>query len=164
MPRTLHRRWALALSAGLCSALSAAQLPPPPPPGFPHYVQDLQRAFNDRSLDAYARLFDAKVQVFVDGTLVASDRAAYLKRIRSEFARNLVIRSMSWAQGSQILVMDQVIGCIPLKQVHGVYAHPCYQARAVRYDLGNDHKIAAVHILTAENAWNMHPSDEQTDQ
>lgn len=141
-------------------AVLAAQLPPPPPPGSPNYVQLLEDSYNNRSMKDYGALFAENVTVYVDGKIVAKDREAFLQRVQSEFDRNLHIHSMSWAQGSQVLVMDQVMGCIPLKPSPGAVYHPCYEARATRYDLGDDHKIVAVHMLQADRAWNMHLSVE----
>ena len=150
--------------AAMCFALAptvlSAQLPPPPPPGFPNYVQLLQDSYNNRSLKDYSALFDENVKTYVDGKIVSTDRDSLLKRVKSEFDNNQYVQSMSWAQGSQIIVMDQVTGCIPKKPNAGAVYHPCYKARAVRYDLGDNNKITAVHVLEANRAWNMHPGTQ----
>lgn len=113
-------------------------------------------ASNKRDIAAYGNMFREDVKVFVDGALVASGRPLYLDRIKTEFKRNLYVSTLSWAQGSQILVMQAVRGCIPEQpEPHTVY-HGCGWAIAVRYDLADDHKISEVHILEAERAWNMH--------
>ena len=96
----------------------------------------------------------------MDGKIVSTDRDSLLKRVKSEFDNNQYVQSMSWAQGSQIIVMDQVTGCIPKKPNAGAVYHPCYKARAVRYDLGDNNKITAVHVLEANRAWNMHPGTQ----
>ena len=150
------------LASTVCAALwpfhvALAQPAPPPPPGFPEYVHLLDEFYNKRDISAYANLFREDVKVFVDGSQVASSRVQYLKRIKAEFERNLTVYTLSWAQGSEILAMQSVNGCVPVQpDPHTVY-HGCHWALAVRYDLADDKKIASVHILEAERAWNMHP-------
>lgn len=150
-------RYVAALSAlAVVPTASNAQPPPPPPPGFPDYVRLLSDAYNRRDSAAYGELFQEEVTVYVDGTLVASTRTEYLARIQSEFDANMHTRPLSWAQGSQIMVMEEVTGCIPVNPRPSVVYHGCTQARAVRYDLSGGHKIGAVHILRADRAWNIH--------
>ncbi|WP_267393941.1 MULTISPECIES: hypothetical protein [unclassified Sphingomonas] len=155
-------RKAILASASTVSAIFlfthnvSAQLPPPPPPGFPDYVHLLDDAYNKQDIIAYGNLFREDVRVFVDGLLVASGRPLYLERIKAEFKRNLYVSTLSWAQGSQILTMQSVRGCIPEHPDPNTVYHGCGWAVAVRYDLAGDHKIAAVHILEAEQAWNIH--------
>lgn len=149
----------LVMSASLVSSTSVfAQPAPPPPPGFRHYVHLLDNSYNKRDIEAYGSLFQDQVRVFVDGSLVASGRASYLIRIRAEFARNLHVSTTSWAQGSQILAMQVVSGCIPEHPDPNTLHHGCGWAMAVRYDLADDGKIASVHILEANQTWNMHPA------
>jgi hypothetical protein len=136
-----------------------AQPAPPPPPGMPAYVTLLEEAFNGRKLDAYAALFQQDVKVYRNGVLIAADQKSFRDLIRTEFDRNLHVTHLSWAQGNQILVMEQVQGCIPTNINPGVSYHPCYSARAIRYDLANDRLISAVHILDADSAWNIHPAN-----
>ena len=155
----IERRWqwyfALSSLAILPAAL-VAQPMPLPPPGFPDYVNLLSRAYNDRDLKAYGDLFREDVKVYSDGVPIASDRAAFLVRIESEFQRNLRVRPLSWAQGSQILVMEEIDGCVPSQpDPHTVY-HVCSEARSIRYGLADDYRIKDVHILEADRAWNMH--------
>lgn len=150
------------LASTVCAILwpyhvALAQPAPPPPPGFPEYVRLLDEFYNKRDISAYGSLFREDVKVFVDGSLVASDRALYLKRIQSEFLRNLTVSTLSWAQGSEILAMQSVNGCVPVRPDPLTIYHGCHWALAVRYDLANDHKIASVHILEAQGAWNIHP-------
>lgn len=152
---------AVAIFAGVFSLNAAfAQPAPPPPPGFPDYVHVLDDAYNARNIPAYGDLFREDVRVFVDGSLVASGRASYLQRAQSEFRRNLHVSTFSWAQGSQILAMQAVSGCIPVRPDPNTVYHGCHWVIAVRYDLSDDHKIASVHILEAERAWNMHPTSD----
>ena len=134
-----------------------AQPAPPPPPGFPEYVRLLDEFYNKRDISAYGNLFREDVKVFVDGSLVASGKISYLKRIQAEFRRNLTVSTLSWAQGSEILAMQSVHGCVPVWPDPHTNYHGCQWALAVRYDLADDHKIASVHILEAEGAWNIHP-------
>jgi hypothetical protein len=135
----------------------AAQPAPPPPPGFPDYVRLLDDAYNMRDIAAFGDLFQPDVKVFQDGSLIAADLPSYLKIIKSEFESNLHLLTVSWAQGSQIMVMRKVTGCIPDRPQPNIVHHGCQWTVAVRYDLDEHHKIASVHILTAERAWNMHP-------
>ena len=148
---------ALAVSAIMvCVHGAAAQPAPPPPPGFPDYVRLLDDAYNNHDIVAYGDLFRPDVKVFIDGSLVAPDRRSYLTRIQAEFRRNLHVSTMSWAQGSQLLVLQEISGCIPEQPDPRTVYHGCGWAIAVRYDLADDHKIASVHILEAERTWNMH--------
>ena len=126
----------------------------------PDYIGLLERSFNERDIAAYASLFTENVTVFVDGSLVASDRASYMKIIQAEFDQNIHISTLSWAQGSQLLVMQMVSGCIPLHPNPGTIYHGCQWAIAARYDLASDGKMASVHILDARQAWNMHATGE----
>ena len=152
-------RWLPVLASTILFVFPAvllAQPPPPPPPGFPDYVHLLDEAYNSRDLKAYANLFRQDVHVYVQGKLVASSRNELIARVRSEFEGNLHLRTLSWAQGGQILTMEEVIGCIPVQPDPNTVYHGCYKARAVRYDLADNHQIEAVYILEANNAWNMH--------
>ena len=154
----------LSLIVMLVPATSIAQPPPPPPPGMPDYHTLLQNSYNERRLDAYGDLFAVAVHVYAEGKLVAESRSELLARIKAEFDRNLHLSLLSWAQGNQLLIMEEVMGCIPANPSPNVVYHGCPGARAVRYDLGNDGKIIAVHILDAERAWNMHPTAPQADR
>jgi len=148
---------ALVLSILAASASSSgAQPPPPPPPNFPEFVSLLDNAYNSRNLAAYGSLFHTDVKVYVDGKLVASDRAGLLALIQSEFDQQLHVRTLAWAQGTQILAMENVFGCIPDHIDPHVFYHACPEARAVRYDIASDMKIEGVSILRAHSAWNMH--------
>ena len=133
-----------------------AQPPPPPPPNFPDFVRLLNDAYNSRNLAAYGRLFHQNVKVYVDGKLIAANRDELLARIKSEFDQSLHVRTLSWAQGSQILAMDEVWGCVPDRIDPKVFYHACPEARAVRYDIADDKKIDVVSILEAKQAWNVH--------
>ena len=137
--------------------VAVPQPAPPPPPGFPENVRLLDEFYNKRDIAAFGNLFRDDVKVFVDGSLVADGRVIYLKRIEAEFQRNLTISTLSWAQGSEILAMQSVNGCVPVRPDPRTLYHGCHWAFAVRYDLADDNKIASVHILEAERAWNMHP-------
>jgi hypothetical protein len=157
--RTISLASALAGSAILFAVHGAAAQPaPPPPPGFPDYVSLLDDAYNRRDIVAYENLFQPDVKVFLDGALIASDRPAFLDRVKAEFARNLHISTMAWAQGSQILALQAVQGCIPDRPAPNTVYHGCGWSIAVRYDLAANHKIESVHILEAQRTWNMHPS------
>lgn len=158
-------RWimAFALSLLMLSTSSLqAQPPAPNPPGFPEFVKLLDDAYTARNLKAYGDLFREDVKVYVDGTLVATDREGLLARIQSEFDQQLRVQTTAWAQGGgQILVLEAVIGCLPDHIDPKVAYHPCPEARAVRYDIEGGWqtkvwKIKSVTILRADEAHFFH--------
>ncbi|WP_158914456.1 hypothetical protein [Caulobacter sp. S45] len=156
-------RWAAAVALPVVlnfSSNAVSQPSPPPPPGFPAYVKLLDDAYNGRHLQAYGEIFRPDVKVYLADTLVSPDRASFLARIQKEFDSNIYLRTLSWAQGSQILVMEEMSGCIPVHPNPRTVYHGCHAARSIRYDLADDHKIEAVHILEADRAWNAHVGGE----
>lgn len=159
--RRINPLFASAMVAlSFCSHAAEAQLPPPPPPNFPDYVHLLESAYNSHDVGAYGKLFAPDLKVFKDGSLVASDLAAYLSQIKGEFKRNLHMSVHSWAQGSQLLMFQEMNGCISEASTPQIGGHSCTWSMAVRYDLGNDHKIVSVHILEADGTWNIHPGSQ----
>lgn len=144
---------ALLLFASSVFASRAVASPPPPPHSFVDDVANqLVPTQTPSTFDRYASLLADDLTVTIDGKKIAANKADWLAIERSRLGK--VDRSVyGYAEGrDNILVFDRFDDrshehC---RQGGTCVFDPRYHARAVQYQLGQDHLVHSIRIVQSD--------------
>jgi hypothetical protein len=139
----------MALAVSLPTVAAAA--PPPPPPGFiGALAKRIVPTQTPNSFDQYANALGDDLKVSINGRQAAADKTAWLMSERRKLGR-VDRRILGLVEGrDSILVLDRYDDRSGLPTSPNLLFDPRYKTRAVRYEIGADHLIHAIHIVETE--------------
>jgi hypothetical protein len=143
---------------GVATSVATASYgaPPPPPPAFIDGIaRQLVATPSSGNFDGYAALLGSDLEVTLNGKRVASGKPAWLAIERQRLGK--VDRFVyGYAEGrDNVLIMDRFDDRSDehCPSGSGCVFDPRWHARAVRYDIGADHLIHAIHILDTDSVF-----------
>jgi len=140
----------------MAAPLAGAGASPPPPP--PQYVTEVATLFaaSRHGVNALelAQYVAKDVRFYVNSKLVADGKADWMRQQgATAIGGALVGYSEGWQQGGSLLIVDQYDTVDRSSLPPGFVADPRFATRSTLYQFGEDGKIHAIHVLTADEFW-----------